>query len=164
MGVSGSGKTTVGSELAVRLGRTFTDGDDLHPQANRDKMAAGHPLTDDDRWPWLDTIAHLFADEAEAGRPIVLACSALKRVYRDRIRSAGANVYFVLLTGTPELLLQRMQARQGHFMKADMLASQLAILEPLERDEFGVMVNVDGDIPHVVTEALADVAAEEAVD
>ncbi|CAM5441791.1 Gluconokinase OS=Tsukamurella paurometabola (strain ATCC 8368 / DSM / CCUG 35730 / CIP 100753/ JCM 10117 / KCTC 9821 / NBRC 16120 / NCIMB 702349 / NCTC 13040) OX=521096 GN=Tpau_2124 PE=3 SV=1 [Tsukamurella paurometabola] len=161
MGVSGSGKSTVGAELASRLGRSFADGDDFHSDANRAKMASGQPLTDTDRWPWLETIGAYLRDEMVAGRPTVVACSALKREYRDRIRAAGASVYFVFLTGNEELLLERMRARAGHFMKADMLASQLAILEPLARDEFGVTVNVAGDIPQIVTEALADFAATE---
>lgn len=161
MGVSGSGKSTVGAELASRLGRSFADGDDFHSEANRDKMASGHPLTDEDRWPWLATIGTYLRDEMIAGRPTVVACSALKRVYRDRIRAAGASVYFVFLTGNEELLQERMTGRAGHFMKADMLASQLEILEPLDPDEFGVTVNVSGDIPDIVHEALADFAATE---
>lgn len=161
MGVSGSGKSTVGAELASRLGRSFADGDDFHSEANREKMASGHPLTDEDRWPWLATIGTYLRDEMIAGRPTVVACSALKRVYRDRIRAAGASVYFVFLTGNEELLQERMTSRAGHFMKADMLASQLAILEPLDPDEFGVTVNVSGDIPDIVHEALADFALTE---
>lgn len=161
MGVSGSGKSTVGAELAARLGRSFADGDDFHSEANRAKMGAGHPLTDEDRWPWLATIGTYLRDEMIAGRPTVVACSALKRVYRDRIRAAGASVYFVFLTGNEELLQERMSSRAGHFMKAGMLASQLAILEPLDPDEFGVTVNVTGDVPQIITEALADFAATE---
>lgn len=161
MGVSGSGKSTVGAELASRLGRSFADGDDFHSDANREKMASGHPLTDEDRWPWLATIGTYLRDEMIAGRPTVVACSALKRVYRDRIRAAGASVYFVFLTGNEDLLQERMTSRAGHFMKADMLASQLAILEPLDADEFGVTVNVSGDIPDIVHEALADFALTE---
>ncbi|TWS24776.1 gluconokinase [Tsukamurella sputi] len=161
MGVSGSGKSTVGAELAARLGRSFADGDDFHSEANRAKMGAGHPLTDEDRWPWLATIGTYLRDEMIAGRPTVVACSALKRVYRDRIRAAGASVYFVFLTGNEKLLQERMSGRAGHFMKADMLASQLEILEPLDPDEFGVTVNVSGDIPDIVHEALADFAATE---
>lgn len=161
MGVSGSGKSTVGAELAAHLGRSFADGDDFHSEANRAKMSAGQPLTDEDRWPWLGTIGAHLRDEMIAGRPTVVACSALKRVYRDRIRAAGASVYFVFLTGNEELLERRMQGREGHFMKAGMLASQLAILEPLDDDEFGVTVNVTGDVPQIITEALADFAATE---
>ncbi len=161
MGVSGSGKSTVGAELAARLGRDFADGDDFHSDENRAKMSAGHPLTDEDRWPWLGTIGAYLRDEMIAGRPTVVACSALRRVYRDRIRAAGASVYFVSLTGNEDLLMERMQGREGHFMKADMLASQLSIFEPLDPDEFGVTVNVTGDVPQVVTEALADFAATE---
>ncbi|BDD82702.1 gluconokinase [Tsukamurella pulmonis] len=151
----------MGAELAARLGRSFADGDDFHSEANRAKMGAGHPLTDEDRWPWLATIGAYLRDEMIAGRPTVVACSALKRVYRDRIRAAGASVYFVFLTGNEELLQERMSERAGHFMKAGMLASQLEILEPLEPDEFGVTVNVSGDIPQIVHEALADFAATE---
>lgn len=161
MGVSGSGKSTVGAELAARLGRSFADGDDFHSEANRAKMGAGHPLTDEDRWPWLATIGTYLRDEMIAGRPTVVACSALKRVYRDRIRAAGASVYFVFLTGNEDLLQERMSSRAGHFMKAGMLASQLEILEPLDPDEFGVTVNVSGDIPDIVHEALADFTATE---
>lgn len=161
MGVSGSGKSTVGAELAAHLGRTFADGDDFHSEANRAKMGAGHPLTDDDRWPWLGTIGAYLRDEMIAGRPCVVACSALKRSYRDRIRAAGASVYFVYLTGNEKLLMERMQGRAGHFMKADMLQSQLSILEPLDPDEFGVTVNVSGEVPDIVTAAIADFAATE---
>lgn len=161
MGVSGSGKSTVGAELATHLGRYFADGDDFHSEANRIKMGAGTPLTDEDRWPWLSTIGAYLRDEMIAGRSTVVACSALKRVYRDRIRAAGASVYFVFLTGNEQLLLERMQGRAGHFMKADMLASQLAIVEPLDPDEFGVTVNVSGDVPQIITEALADFAVTE---
>lgn len=142
MGVSGSGKSTVGAALAAGLGMDFADGDDFHSDANRRKMADGHPLTDDDRWPWLTRIGAHFRAEMFEGRQTVVACSALKRVYRDRIRAGGASIFFVELTGTEELLAERMRSRQGHFMKADMLASQLAILEPLEPDEFGVSINI----------------------
>ncbi|TWS19903.1 gluconokinase [Tsukamurella asaccharolytica] len=161
MGVSGSGKSTIGAELASRLGRSFADGDDFHSEANRATMAAGQQLTDEDRWPWLAAIGAYLREEMIAGRSTVVACSALKRVYRDRIRAAGASVYFVFLNGDEELLRARMQRRSGHFMKAGMLESQLSILEPLGDDEFGVTVDVTDDVAQIVTAALAAFAEAE---
>ena len=154
MGVSGSGKSTVGAELARRLGRTFADGDDFHSAANRTKMGAGIPLTDDDRWPWLDTIAEYQTTESDADRSPVVACSALKRIYRDRIRSGDTPVVFVLLSSDHSLLEARMVQRQGHFMKAGMLDSQLAILEPLLADEAGITVDNSPPIDEVVDAVL----------
>ena len=139
MGVAGCGKSTVGAALAERLGAGFLDGDSLHPQANIDKMASGTPLNDDDRAPWLAEIGRRFpASDAS----LVIACSALKRSYRDIIRSADPSVVFVHLQGTRELLDARMKARPGHFMPASLLDSQLATLEPLQDDETGVVVDI----------------------
>jgi gluconokinase len=163
MGVSGSGKSTVGAELARRLGRTFADGDDFHPPSNRAKMSAGTPLTDDDRWPWLDTIAAYLKAEADADRPAVIACSALRRVYRDRIRSGGAPVVFVLLAGDHALLEARMIGRQGHFMKAGMLDSQLATLEPLLADEPGITIDNSAPLEQVVERAITELRSFGAV-
>ena len=131
MGVSGCGKSTVGKLLAEHIGARFIDGDDLHPKANKDKMASGTPLNDDDRWPWLDLVGAALAgapnpvDVFELVKPTgtVVACSALKRKYRDRILTAAPGTIFVHLNGTPELLASRMKSREGHFMKATMLAS-----------------------------------------
>ena len=130
MGVCGSGKTTVGRLIAQRMDWVFLEGDDLHPEANRLKMAAGTPLTDEDRWPWLDRIARAIRRAGGEGRSMVVACSALRRTYRDRLRECGGDVRFLHLTGTPALLRTRMALREGHFMPAGLLDSQLATLEP----------------------------------
>jgi carbohydrate kinase (thermoresistant glucokinase family) len=140
MGVSGSGKSTVGELIATRLGATFIDGDLLHPKANVAKMESGTPLNDEDRKPWLEMIGHRFADAD--GHSLVIACSALKRAYRDIIRAAAPGVRFVLLHGPAELLAERLEHRRGHFMPSSLLASQLATLEPLEGDEAGFTLDI----------------------
>ncbi|NQD87925.1 glycosyl hydrolase [Paenarthrobacter sp. CM16] len=152
MGVAGCGKSTVGAALAERIGAGFLDGDSLHPQANIDKMASGTPLNDDDRAPWLAEIGRRFPASNSA---LVIACSALKRSYRDIIRSADPTVVFVHLHGTRELLNARMTARPGHFMPASLLDSQLATLEPLEDDEAGIVVDIAQSVEEIVKEALA---------
>jgi gluconokinase len=130
MGVSGSGKTEVGRALATALGGTFFDADGYHPPANVAKMSAGTPLTDDDRWPWFDRLGREVLAPCAPGETRVLACSALKKVYRDRLRAAAPGaVRFVHLAGDFETIHGRMAARQGHFMKAEMLRSQFATLE-----------------------------------
>ena len=129
MGVSGSGKTTVGRLIAARLGWVFVEGDDLHPEANRRKMATGTPLSDEDRWPWLERIAARMRRCDREGRSMVVACSALRRSYRERLRGCGADVQFLHLIGAPELLRDRLERREGHFMPAGLLDSQLATLE-----------------------------------
>ncbi|MBD0838014.1 gluconokinase [Streptomyces sp. TRM68416] len=149
MGVSGTGKTTIGSLLAARLGVPYAEGDDFHPPANIAKMSAGTPLTDADRWPWLDAIgtwAH-----GRAGLGGVVSCSALKRAYRDRLRAAAPDVVFVHLAGDRALIEDRMSHRQGHFMPAALLDSQFATLQPLQPDEAGVTVDVAGS-PEEITE------------
>jgi gluconokinase len=140
MGVSGSGKTTVGIALAAALGLPFQDADDLHPAANVAKMASGHALTDDDRMPWLALVG---AELAAAPEGLVIACSALKRVYRRAILAAAPSTRFVFLDGSRELLESRVQHRHGHFMPASLLDSQLATLESLEPDEPGVRISLD---------------------
>jgi gluconokinase len=140
MGVSGSGKTTIGRLLADTLGGAFVDADDLHTMANRAKMSAGVPLTDDDRWPWLESVGAAIRAETQVGRSIVLACSALKRAYRERIAAAADGVTFIHLTGTEDVLATRMRERPGHFMPPALLMSQLEILEPLESGERGALV------------------------
>ena len=140
MGVSGCGKSTVGALLARELGAVFFDGDSLHPAANVEKMAAGIPLNDHDRRPWLEEVGRRFA--AAGDSPLVIACSALKRSYRDLIRTGAADATFVHLHGTAELLAARMSARSGHFMPPSLLASQLQTLEVLEADESGVVLDV----------------------
>jgi len=138
MGVSGCGKSSLGAALATALALPFTDADDLHPAANRAKMAAGQPLIDADRWPWLQAVGSVLA--ADAG---VVACSALRRAYRDRLRQAAARVQFLHLVAPPAVIAQRLAARQGHFMPAGLLDSQLATLEPLAPDE-GWTLEVSG--------------------
>lgn len=148
MGVSGSGKTTVGHMLAAQLGWEFADGDDYHSAANIEKMRNGIPLTDADRAPWLETLRALIAAWVVAGKNAVLACSALRRVYRDRLQVAD-EVLVVYLRGTPELLHQRLHARIGHYMSEGMLASQLATLE---EPEHAVVVDVDQSPTAIVAE------------
>ena len=143
MGVAGSGKTTLAGILQDRLGRPYAEADDFHPQVNIDKMAAGTPLDDDDRRPWLEAIRDWLSEQTRAGRPSVVTCSALKRSYRDLLRTAEGRVRFVHLTGGTELLEDRMAHREGHFMPTTLLPSQLATLEPLGDDEDGVTVVVD---------------------
>jgi gluconokinase len=133
MGVSGSGKTRIGSALAEWLAVEYADGDAFHSPENRAKMASGKPLEDADRWPWLEAIGRYLAQRAEPGA--VVSCSALRRRYRDALRRAGADLVFVHLDGDPALIERRIAARRGHFMPASMLASQLATLEPLQPDE-----------------------------
>lgn len=139
MGVSGSGKSTIASQLSVALDVRFIDGDDLHPRTNVEKMATGVPLTDEDRYPWLQQIAETAANYTHHGLSAVIVCSALKRAYRDIIRQASDRCVFLFLDGDRALLAERMQSREGHFMKADMLDSQLATLERPQDDEKDVI-------------------------
>jgi gluconokinase len=152
MGVSGSGKSTVGAALAQRLGVPFADADDLHPPANVAKMTAGQPLDDDDRYPWLEAIGEWLADHRDGG---VMSASALKRKYRDQLRRHCPAVEVVHLTGSPELIAARQATRPGHFMPATLMASQFATLEPLQPDERGVTIDVDQDIDAIVASYLA---------
>ncbi|MEV5045991.1 gluconokinase [Streptomyces griseoincarnatus] len=156
MGVAGTGKTTIGPLLAARLGVPYAEGDDFHPQSNIAKMSAGTPLTDDDRWPWLDAIGDWA--QGRAGLGGVVSCSALKRSYRDRLRAAAPGVVFVHLSGDRALVEDRMSHRQGHFMPTALLDSQFATLQPLEPDEAGVAVNVTGS-PEEITERAATALA-----
>jgi gluconokinase len=151
-GVAGTGKTTIGPLLAQRLGVPYAEGDDFHPEANIAKMTAGTPLTDEDRWPWLDAIgawAH-----GRAGLGGVVSSSALKRSYRDRLRSAAPGVVFVHLTGDRKLIEDRMAHRQGHFMPTALLDSQFATLQPLQADETGVAVDVSGTPEEITDRAV----------
>lgn len=149
MGVSGSGKSTVGALLATRLHVPFIDGDDLHPEANKRKMAAGIPLDDADRAPWLDAVAAVLA-----GSPVVVACSALKRSYRARLRTEAPDVQFIYLAGSPELLRERLSTRSHEFMPPGLLDSQLAILEPPGSDENALTIDI-----RLSPEAIVDCAA-----
>ena len=150
MGVSGCGKSTVGAALAARLGLAYRDGDDLHPAANVEKMRAGQPLQDADRWPWLDRVAAVLKDEA----PVIIGCSALRRAYRDRIRSgAGGPVRFVHLSGQRDLIAARMATRAGHYMPLSLLDSQFATLEPPGPDE-ALTIDIDQPLPTLIDSIL----------
>ena len=152
MGVSGSGKSTVGAALAQRLRVPFADADDFHPPANVAKMTAGVPLDDHDRHPWLESIGGWLAEHADGG---VMSCSALKRKYRDQLRHHAHGVAFLLLHGSPEVIRTRQASRPGHFMPASLLSSQFATLEQLAPDEFGVTLDVDQSVDSIVEEYLA---------
>lgn len=154
MGVCGSGKTTVGRALAGAIGATFIEGDDLHPASNRAKMSSGQPLDDADRRPWLDAIAAEARRLATGNRDVVVSCSALRRAYRDRLRRAGANVHFIHLTGTHDLLADRMAGRTGHFMPSGLLASQLATLEHPEPDENVAVLEIASEPAILVQRAI----------
>jgi gluconokinase len=157
MGVSGSGKSTVGLALARRLRVPFADADDLHPATNIAAMAAGRALDDEDRYPWLEAVGGWLADHPDGG---VMSCSALTRRYRDQLRRHAEPLAFLLLHGTPELIRQRQAGRPGHFMPASLLSSQLATLEPLAPDEHGVVVDVDQDVDTIVEEFLGWAATQ----
>ncbi|MFI5084301.1 MAG: gluconokinase, GntK/IdnK-type [Actinomycetales bacterium] len=154
MGVSGSGKTTIGALVAHELGIPFIDGDSLHPVANVAKMAAGTPLTDEDRWPWLETVGKELAAAGTHG--LVVACSALKRSYRDAIRATAPGTAFLHLEGSREVLGSRLEGRSGHFMPVALLESQLQTLEPLAADELGFVVDIAGHVDDVVAASVAD--------
>lgn len=150
MGISGSGKSVVGAALAQRVRVPFVDADDLHPPANIAKMTAGHALDDHDRHPWLETIGEWLADHENGGG--VVACSALKRKYRDQLRHHSDRVDFVHLDGTREVIAGRQASRPGHFMPASLLTSQLQTLERLSPDEHGLVIDVDQSIDAIVEE------------
>ncbi|WP_328444735.1 MULTISPECIES: gluconokinase [unclassified Amycolatopsis] len=152
MGVSGSGKTTTGTALADALGVEYAEADSFHPQANIDKMTAGHPLTDADRAPWLESIAGWIRAHQDTGG--VVTSSALKRRYRDVLRTGG-DVWFAHLHGDREVLAERMKTRKGHFMPVSLLESQLADLEPLEPDEPGAIFDIRDTPAHITEAALA---------
>ena len=154
-GVSGSGKTTIGALLAERLGWVYAEADAFHPPANVAKMAAGHPLDDADRVPWLAAIGAYIDETTLAGRPAVVTCSALKRAYRDELRRGRPNVRVIFLEASYELIRGRLQARAGHFFPAELLASQFRDLEPPEPDENILQIAVDDGAEQVVERLLS---------
>ena len=158
MGVSGSGKSTVGSALAQRLRVRFVDADTLHPPAHIAKMTAGEPLNDADRYPWLQKVREWLADHLAGG---VVSCSALKRKYRDQLRVHCPRVEFLHLSGAPELINRRMSARTGHFMRPALLRSQFDTLEPLGADERGVTVDIGHDVDTIIDTFLKGSAPQQ---
>lgn len=158
MGVCGSGKTSVGKALADEFNATFIDGDDLHPRANIMKMASGTPLNDEDRAPWLERIGDVFFSLQRRSMSGVIVCSALKKKYRDQIRAGNENLIFVHLHGSMDTILERMAARQGHFMKKEMVQSQFDTLEIPSADEPDVVsVSIEQNLDQVIASAIAAV-------
>ena len=154
MGVSGSGKSTIADSLAARLGWRYEDGDKFHPPGNVAKMSAGHPLTDEDRWPWLRAIADEIDRVCAAGQRAVVACSALKRAYRDILVHGRGDVRIVFLNGTQDLIADRLATRKGHFMPPGLLASQFKTLEPPQPDERPITVSIDAPVEAVVDDIV----------
>lgn len=162
MGVSGVGKSTVAKGLSTLLGWTYAEGDAFHSAANVAKMAAGHPLTDDDRWPWLRAIGAWLDVQVDAGTPSVVTCSALRRAYRDLLADGRPAVRFLHLEAGEGLVADRMSHRTDHYMPTSLLHSQYDTLEPLESDEPGVTVSVDGTASEVLRRALAALGLSDA--
>jgi gluconokinase len=159
MGVSGSGKTTVASELAGRLHWSFEDGDRFHPKSNVEKMSAGHPLTDEDRWPWLNAIADEIERVCKASGHVVIACSALKRTYRDVLLRGRDDVRIVFLNGTQQLIAHRLALRKDHFMPPGLLDSQFRTLEPPGLDENAIDVSIDAPVDTIVDDIVGRLQA-----
>ncbi len=160
MGVSGSGKTTVAAGVVERLGWEFAEGDDFHPAANVEKMRSGQPLDDADRWPWLRSLAAWIGEHEQAGKSVVVTCSALKRSYRDLLRDGHPSVWFAHVTADVDLLRERVERRTGHYMPPSLLESQLAALEPLQADEPGASISAAGAPDDVVDALFARLDAE----
>jgi gluconokinase len=158
MGVAGSGKSTIGETLAARLGWRFEDGDRFHPASNVAKMSAGQPLTDDDRWPWLQAIADEIDRLCAAGERAVVACSALRRVYRDVLIHGRNDVGLVYLDGTRQLIAERLNRRKGHFMPPGLLASQFKTLEPPSSDERPITVPIDASVEAIVDDIVGQLS------
>lgn len=158
MGVSGSGKTTIATGLAAAMGWEFAEGDDFHPAANVEKMRGGEALTDDDRWPWLETIGAWISAKEAAGESAVVTCSALRRAYRDVLRRNRPQVRFLHVEAPRTVIADRVEHREGHYMPPSLLPSQLATLEPLAPDEPGVTVTAEGAPGDVLTRCLTALA------
>jgi gluconokinase len=158
MGVSGSGKSTVGRLLAERLGREYAEADDFHPEGNLAKMAAGQPLDDADRWPWLHTIAAWIDERHATGRPAVITCSALKRSYRELLTAGRPAVRLVYLRGSRELIAARLAERTGHFFPQKLLDSQFDALEEPGTDEAPVVVEVEVGPERIVRQVLRELS------
>ena len=155
MGVSGSGKSTISESLAARLGWAYEDGDRFHPASNVAKMSAGHPLTDEDRWPWLQAIADEIDRLSASGERAVIACSALKRVYRDMLVHGRDDIRIVFLDGTQDLIADRLAARKEHFMPPDLLASQFWTLERPGANERPIIVSIDAPVERIVDDIVS---------
>ena len=162
MGVSGSGKSTIGDQLAQRLGWSYEDGDKFHPASNVAKMSAGHPLTDEDRWPWLQAIADEIDRVCESGRHAVIACSALKRAYRDILAHRRSDVRIVFLKGTEALIAKRLAQRKHHFMPPGLLASQFKTLEPPGPDENPVTASIEPSVDAIVDDIMRQLRVDPA--
>jgi gluconokinase len=159
MGVSGSGKSTIAERLAARLGWRFEDGDTFHPPANVAKMSAGQPLTDEDRWPWLQAIADEIDRLSATGQRAVVACSALKCAYRDILVHGHDDIRIVFLSGTQDLIADRLAARKGHFMPPGLLASQFRTLQPPQPDERPISVSIDAPVEAIVDDIIRQLKA-----
>jgi len=157
MGVSGSGKSTVAERLAKRLGWRYEDGDGFHPPGNVAKMSAGQPLTDEDRWPWLRAIADEIDRVCEADQHVVIACSALKRAYREVLIHGRTDARIVYLNGTQDLIASRISARKDHFMPPELLASQFKTLEPPDASEHPVIVSIDVSVDAIVDDVIRQI-------
>ncbi len=162
MGVSGSGKSTIADGLAARLGWRSEDGDRFHPASNIAKMRAGHPLTDEDRWPWLQAIADEIDRVCEAGERAVIACSALKRTYRNVLVHGRSDVRIIYLDGSQALIADRLAKRKGHFMPAGLLDSQFKTLEPPTRDENPLTVSIDASAEAIVDDIVRQLGIDPA--
>jgi carbohydrate kinase (thermoresistant glucokinase family) len=159
MGVAGSGKTTVARALAARLNYAFIDADWLHSPENIEKMSSGHPLSDDDRYPWLHSVGRRIESEAPNQRGTVTACSALRRAYRDILRLYAPDAFFVYLEGSPEVIHARIESRRQEIISGSLLASQFAVLEPLREDERGMRVDIERSPEVIVNDIVAELAS-----
>ena len=160
MGVSGSGKSTIAAALADRLGWAFEDGDRFHPASNVAKMSAGHPLSDEDRWPWLQAIAAEIDRVCEAGGHVVVACSALKRAYRSLLVHGRSDVRIVFLDGNQVLIASRLGKRKGHFMPPGLLDSQFKTLERPQAGEHPITVSIDAPVETIINDIVTQMTAQ----